>query len=494
MPRDTQLPGESQTQAGTRPSLHPRETELVAITIIHLCFLPWALGTMHVWSQLTSLALACVGFVLAMLPRRGTSAAGAGQPAGRLWRFPVFWAGLALLGYIMAQGANPAWRFMSNSTSWWLEPAPHVTWLPSGVATSFASSNPWRAVVILGSAWLLVCSVWSGFLRRRSYRVLFTALAANALLLALLGLVQDLNGTDRIFWSYAPSNDKFIASFIYPNHAGPYFNLMFALAAGLAAWHLRRAQSGLDSPAWAAGFSVVAVGCAVLVLYSGSRGSILLLAAFALPAGGGLLFRFWRRRRPARNPAAWIPLATALLLAGILGAGLVSLRAEKLSRRFAELAANPAATGRARTVARQAAGEMWRDRWLLGWGAGCFRHLFPLYAQRHPEIYHTPWGGRARWEHAHSDLLEFPLELGVAGLLPLAGMLAAAAWQLARHRFWRHTVPLALVAALLLLFLHAAVDFVFQNPAVLFTASVLLAGAIRWIELDPVDAAPSPRH
>lgn len=52
-----------------RLPLHPLEKAVLAAVAIHLCFLPWALGTMHVWSQITSLVLATIGFLLALIPR-----------------------------------------------------------------------------------------------------------------------------------------------------------------------------------------------------------------------------------------------------------------------------------------------------------------------------------------------------------------------------------------------------------------------------------------
>ena len=100
---------------------------------LHVCFLPWALGTMHVWSQLTSLGFAAVGFILAALPRAvGSDFDDALRtrhwPAAQLLPSPIFWAALAFLGYIALQGLNPAWQFFSDGNSWWLEPLEHVSW------------------------------------------------------------------------------------------------------------------------------------------------------------------------------------------------------------------------------------------------------------------------------------------------------------------------------------------------------------------------------
>ena len=486
-PAPTSPPGHTR-MAASRPPLHRLEVALVGVTALHLCFLPWALGAMHGWSQLTSLGFSLVGFILASLPRTAArdfppGALVVDYPANTLLRIPIFWAGLGLLGYIAVQGFNSAWRFVSDAESWWLVSVAHVAWLPSGVDAPFDRSNPWRALVVGASLWLLVCSLWIGFLRRRSYRALFTVLVANAALLALLGVVQKLAGAKRIFWSYLPSNDAFIASFIYPNHAGPYFNLLVALGVGLAWWQYQRVQRGLGKIAAARACTFLAVFIGVAVVFSYSRMSIVLLLVFTALIGGVLAARRIRRKGPALDHPEFLPLA--LILAGVLGVGLVSLRSDKILERFAAISANPAALTQDRALARHAATDMLRDRWLLGWGAGCFRHGFPLYAQNYPDLYLSPGGGRKYWEHAHDDLLEFPVELGVVGLLPLLAILGYGVRQLARGRFWRNRVSVCAVLGCALVLLHAGVDFVFQNPAVLLTWSVLFIGAARWAELDP---------
>src|SRR3954464_14838890 len=132
-----------------RLPLHPLEKAVLVAVCVHLCFLPWALGTMHPWSQITSLVLASIGLTLALIPRlyrgdyllpihigepttqnRGPNihlsssdrkvseshpqlSAFSPQPSAmrlspwpRLLRFPIFWIGLALLGYIVLQALN----------------------------------------------------------------------------------------------------------------------------------------------------------------------------------------------------------------------------------------------------------------------------------------------------------------------------------------------------------------------------------------------------
>jgi hypothetical protein len=463
------------------PSLDPLEIALVAVTAAHLCFLPWALGSMHRWSQLVSLGFALTGFVLSLCSRAGGD--GVFLPASRLRRFPVFWAGLAMLLYIAIQGLNPAWSYARNADSWWLVPVAHLAWLPSGVQAPFAQSNPWSALVVFGSLWLLVCSVWVGLTRRRSYRLLFTALVANGFLLALLGVLQQLTDTKRIFWAYLPSNGSFIASFIYRNHAGPYLNLMVALAVGLGFWHYQRSQRQLEKLNSAVIISFLAVFVSIMVVFSYSRASIGVLLAFTLFIACSLVARRYFERAHSSRYRTNLFILIAVFT-GFLGICLVSLRAERVWQRFAMIATEPAGSIGIRNVAREASNEMLRDHWMLGWGAGCFRYGFPLYAQKHPEIYHSSSGKLMFWEHAHDDLLEFPIEFGVVGLIPPIYALGCAAWQLSRRRFWRNGVSLPLVLVCTLLVGHSFVDFVFQNPAILLTWSVLLVAAVRWLELD----------
>jgi O-antigen ligase len=463
------------------PPLQVQETALVGVVALNLVFLPWALGAMHVWSQLASLGLSMTAFAVALLPR--TDADPSDRPAARLLGFPAFWAGLVLMVYISLQGLNPAWRFELDAKSWWLVPVQHDPLLPSGVDGPYSRSNPWRALVIFGSAWILACSVWSGLLRRQSYRLMFGATVFGGAILAFVGLVQQITGSDRIFWGYkAPEKAQFMASFIYRNHAGAYFNLVLALAVGLAGWHWRRVQRRLEGPGAAIAFGFAAALIALAVIFSASRMSIVLLVAFTLAAALGPAIKTHSEPGGHRRSRSWAIMAIPAVC--VLAIGIVSFQASGVWERFAALVASPSATLRSRILTRDAALTMLKDRWVLGWGAGCFRYGFPLYSQRYPEIYYSGGGRLQYWEHAHDDLLEFPIELGAVGMIPIAAALVFAIWRLLGSRFWRNPVSLCAAAGCLLTLVHAWVDFVFQNPAVLTTWAILLVGAIRWAELE----------
>jgi O-antigen ligase len=279
-----------------------------------------------------------------------------------------------------------------------------------------------------------------------------------------------------------PSNKAFAASFIYPNHAGSYLNLMGALAVGLAWWHSQRARKRLENPGLAVVFIFFALSTATMVIFTYSRMSIGLLVTFALFLSGSFVLRLFQRKRTARGRPEILYLSVAL--AALLCVGLVTWQTGKVWKRFAGIVANPESALLDRTVPRQAAEKMFRDHWFFGWGAGCFQYGFTKYMKEYSEKEYRAGGLHLFWEHAHDDLLEFPVELGVVGMIPLVGILGCAGWQLYRRRFWRNVVSLLLVLGCTLVVLHASVDFVFQNPAILLTWSVLLVGALRWVELD----------
>ena len=132
-------------------------------------------------------------------------------------------------------------------------------------------------------------------------------------------------------------------------------------------------------------------------------------------------------------------------------------------------------------VAREAATVPCALAWVLGTGAGSFRYIFPKYLQRYPAVHE---GGRALWEHAHIDWLEIPIELGVTGVLLIAGAFGWCVRQFIRLRGWTNGLATLLLLGCGQTLLHAAIDFPFQNPAVLTAWWVLLVVALRWLELD----------
>lgn len=467
--------------------LHPAEKRLLWILGAHLCFLPWALGTMHAWSQVTSLVLAFLGFVVAALPRDYTAEYTDGpafrlHPWSRLLRFPVFWLGLALLAYIAVQGHNPSWIWERNATQWWLRRVNDIAWLPTSVDTPWERFNLWRQFIIYASAWLVVCSLWIGLTRRRSLQVLLFALAANGCLLLLAAVSQRIAGRDFLLEAMGGvSTGASFATFIYHNHAGAYFSVIMALFAGLAVGAFEQGERALrkSTPAGILAFGALAMAGAVL--FTASRAAALGVAVYALALPGWVLWR--NRTRPGDAGSRAVTWLVILVFVGVVGYTARQLDYSRIVGKFDRLLKEQTheESARARLAAHEAAGEMLSEHWQRGVGAGAFRFLFPEYIRKHPEVYLE---GRLFWEHAHNDWLQIPIELGLAG----GGLLAAmAVWLLAglaRGGVLRHPVVLPVTAGLGLTLLHAWVDFPFQCPAILCTWLSAAFLSLRWLELE----------
>ncbi|ATC62507.1 polymerase [Nibricoccus aquaticus] len=476
--------------------LHPLEIAFLALISAHLVFLPWALGTMHVWSQLVSFSLAFAGFALALIPRTHTEEfSDDGRryryiPSRRLLAFPGFWLGLAVLFYAFVQALNPAWNYASSSGDWWMEEKAYIAWLPSGATAPFADSNPWRSLLVWSSAWMLACSLWIGLTRRASIRSLLVILTINATALALVGILQHVAGNGKILWLITPSTHYSVATFLYKNHAGAFFNLMLAASAATATWYYRRSERRLERTSPAPLFTLCAVALSLIVALSFSRAATVLMIGFVLLS---LVLGAIYMLRSARRPNL---LLVSLLTVSLTILAFVSarqLRLEQAAEKFQQLfTTDRVQSFEFRQLSAQATWDMASERLATGWGAGCYRFLFPLFQQNYPQIYQpAPNADRSfLFEHAHNDYLEFLAELGLIGCAPLVILLLLLATKLIRGRLWQNPPLLFLALGLLILLAHCWIDFHLHCPAILLTACALAAIAGRWSELESRRRSP----
>jgi O-antigen ligase len=480
-------------EARVSADLHPLETTLLVIAGSLLCFNPWALGTMQPWSQLVSLTLAVLAFAVAIINRRYT---GELAPRGdfrlvmwpKLIRFPIFWLGLLLLGYILTQALNPSWVYMTDGKYRWLESAVHISWLPTSIDAPFAEMNAWRVLVIYATAWLLACALWVGVTRRVTVQWLLTAIAVNGGLLAIIGILQRVTEAKHVLWVLEKVNPPggFFATIIYKNHAGAYLNLILMLCVALLYWHFTRAERRLERASPAPVFAFVAVVVGLGVFLTNSRGATLLLMLFTLIAFIGFIVRCTLYRGEGRSP--WTIVVLCAIFALFIGLGSYFLNTGQALDRVGKLIDDGRADNSVmtRNLAREATLDMARDKLATGWGAGSYRHYFPFYQRNYPEIYEVPWNKafKFRWEYAHNDYVQLLAELGLIGAAIILAMLACSAYHLARLRIWQRPHLMFILLALVITTMHAWIDFQFQNPAILilWCASAALVG--RWAELE----------
>ncbi len=400
----------------------------------------------------------------------------------KLVRFPIFWIGLLLIGLIVTQALNWRWLFELERGKWWIELRPYKEWLPTSVKVPFHIGGPWPVATVFTTAWLLVCAAWIGFTRRRTLQILLAVVVTGGFVLGLVGLVQRLSGSGKMLWLWEINYASFFASFIYKNHAGAYLNLTLAACVALAAWFMIRKAVRHERSSPAPVFVFIAIVISISVLFTYSRGALALTLVFLGLATVGGLFLFLRQ--PSATRRLPVVLAIAILFAGFAALGLRTRPAKVAWERLQTLSDQGNEGFQTREAARNTTLAMFQEFWPRGAGAGCFQFHFREYQKTRPELGPTSGRGAVRWQHAHCDLLQFPLELGLAGTALLASMLGYWLVRFARSGAWRNPVSLSLLAGCGLLLAHAWLDLIFQSPAILLLWCLYWPVMIRWAETD----------
>jgi hypothetical protein len=321
-----------------------------------------------------------------------------------------------------------------------------------------------------------VCSLWIGITRRRSLQVLFTVIAANGLALAVFGLGQRLLGNGKIFGFFESPNPAFFSSFIYKNHGGAFLNLTLFVASGLAGWYYLRGVRRMEKSNPAGIYVFFATVIAISVLVSFSRGATMAMLLFLAGAIAVFLYKQFTGPSELRRPV--VIVALVLIFGYFLKTGLEALNTGEAWTRFAHAFSGEDVSAKSRAVVTTASLDMWRHYWLIGSGAGSYGFLFTIYQQHYPDL------AGIFWEHAHNDLIQFPIELGLLGLLlPLGAALYFGA-RLFRNFFWDNPLTISIVYGLALMLGHARFEFIFQCPAILLTSWLLLTAAVQFNDFE----------
>jgi O-Antigen ligase len=394
---------------------------------------------------------------------------------GRLWRFPGFWWGLALVVYVAIQTLNPNHVCVRDGDGWIVTPRANIGWLPTSVAGLPETGNTaWRALLVYASAWLTVCGIWVGLTRRAAVERLFVVVAVNGAVLALAGAAARLAGNGKLLWVITP--DRFssgFASFNYKNSAGAYLALTAAVCLALAVRYRDRAIRRFDKSSPAPVFVILGLFTAIVVVVSRCRAATVLIGCFLPLAGAVALFL-----RP-RDDGGGRPIIGAIL--GVLFAGfavfaLQAFGLEKILRGFGEFVESGVEAGSVsfRAAIRSATLEMLRDHGLRGIGPDSFGYLMPGYAAEQPAL------GDAQVWFAHCDWLNVPLELGLGGVLLLLGGAGSVGVVLVRTAVWRNSWGVLVLLGCGMTLAHAWVDGVLRNAAVMITWTALVVALARW--------------
>lgn len=281
---------------------------------------------------------------------------------------------------------------------------------------------------------------------------------------AVYGTLMTVTGTDYI-WDYQKVAYKGVATgtFVNRNHLAGYLEMTLALGLGLMIANLGEGRSRTWRQFFRSWTEVllgpkVRIRICLILMVIGlimTRSRMGNTAFFVGMGIAGLIGLFVFRK----SQTGVVALFVSILVIDILLLGTF-FGIEELQQRLEET--NVEEEQRI-TAVMLSLGLVQMAPW-LGHGLGTFYAVFPMVRN------HEIWGF---YDHTHSDLVEFPLELGVIGSIPLVALFFLAFYmairvQLMRHNRFYRAMGFSVTMAMISIGLHSTTDFnlqVFSNAA-----------------------------
>ena len=390
-------------------------------------------------------------------------------------RDPLFAAGLVFLGYLAIQWWNSgrALYFDVGLQQWTHTPPPHPGW-PSG----FDREETGQMIAWFLPAWAVALAVRSPLVPSSEVRRVLRANAHAAGLLAVLGAGFYLGGASSLY-GVVPLSGPFFASFAYANHAGAYFVLAGAMAAGLLyreiflpdrpGRRMRRIALALSAAACVVGANLSLSRAGVIMAWI----LVAVAAVYALARARESLSRVGRARYMAG--VAGVVCALVLAVAGIADRAILGefLPAREGAPTGGGSGVNLSLRGRA--TLREAAWGVWRESPWFGVGGWGFRHRAAFHVDP------AGWDGLRRqgWANVHCDALQFLAEFGLVGAGLGLAALACVAVPLVQTWNGRSAFRVLGLLGLGLVVAGSLVDLPFRCPAILISWALLAAGIPR---------------
>ncbi|WP_370978057.1 O-antigen ligase family protein [Agaribacterium sp. ZY112] len=291
--------------------------------------------------------------------------------------------------------------------------------------------------------------------RRRQKQVIRVVMAAG-LTQAVYAVFLQYSGLSESFLGY-PVSDRARGSFVYHNHLASYLVLCLSLTIGFLVGSLKGFDSGsrrsrlssmietMLSEKWIVRVAIIIMVVALILTRSRMGNAVFFLSVFVVTA-----LALFVMRRPA-NTLKWLVLSLLLMDMFIVGA---YFGVEKVKERI-ELTSF---AGETRDDVVAASIPYIEDHWFSGSGAGSFGSVFQAYQP-------SSFGGY--YDYAHNEYIQFLVEFGFFPCLALALFILYAMSRglrglMTERSRYRCGLHFALVMALLAIFIHATVDFVFQ--------------------------------
>lgn len=302
-------------------------------------------------------------------------------------------------------------------------------------------------------------SVIEGSLPDRHRRFLML-LGINLSLVALVGIVQRLSGSNELLWLVKPHINIYtiqqFGPYAYRGNAAQIFNLIWPAFLAIVLFSIRKSVirgsiiRSISQNATVALVPLLIVLIISPVVTSSRAGAGLMLVAML--AVVFIVLKNSGRINLKSLTIAGMILSVTVAMAWWLGGEQLKLRFKRQG-----------ISSDRRIVSRELAKEMAKDYFWLGSGGKSFSNLFELYTE-------TPQQARGYF-HLHDDYLEFLINFGVitfsAVILGLILVLTYFWWGPSGFKVSSEFHSLILVGMATCL-IHARIDFPFQVHSILF--------------------------
>lgn len=429
------------------------ERLLVALTLFTLVWLPLPLGSNRDWA---------VGMLIALAGGLGLLAAVNQLRSGKpLLRGSVGKAALPLLAMLLLAQAWVAAQWLFGLT---VDQGSTFQHLMLGIAYTLLF-------------WLVITL----FDTRKRLTLLIATLVVSGTLQAFWGAFMTLSGIE---WLLTGPKTSYLrvatGTFVNRNHLAGYLELTLACGIGLLmalrdsrpfSW--RNLLELLMSPKARLRLALVVMVIALVMTHS-RMGNAAFFSALIIVGG---LFVLLDKANRLRNSLILVSLILIDVLVVSQYFGLERLKDRVLNTRLNDVVVDGEVVQQANEVRDDVFGyaiPLLMEKPLTGQGAGSFEAVFPKYPGE--DI-------RLHFDHAHNDFLQFGIEFGLLGTLPLAAFMLFGLWHALRALWqrdsvYRSGVGFGAAMGIIALLIHSSTDFNLQIPANAATLVVVCAIAV----------------
>lgn len=376
------------------------------------------------------------------------------------------------LGIGFRQGLLPLGLLLA--TQMWVA----IQWL-GGISQDPGSTFQY---LMLGIGYCLLYLLVVGLVRtRKRISILLGVLVFSGVFQAFFGTFMTLSGVE---WLVLEAKQFHVGhatgTFVNRNHLAGYLEITMAAGIGLlmalrdgGRFRWARLMETIIGPKMRVRLGLVIMVIALVMSHS-RMGNTAFFASLLIVGGAFVLIDRENRLRNSLILASIIVIDIVIISQYF---GLDQLKDRLVNTRLNDVVVDGNVVLEAneyRGLVVQQALPLARENPLVGQGAGSFEAVFPAYAGSDIPLH---------YDHAHNDFLQFFIEFGLIGCLPLAlfvgiSMFYAIRAMRQRQSLYRSGLGFGTAIGILSLMIHSSTDFNLQIPANAATYVVLCAVAV----------------